>query len=212
MNYKIPRGCSLIGEITQVVIVLGPFPPCAGVHNPPLPLHRSLFTRASAMVGTGSASWYTQLTVWTIKLGPWGAWQKANSLLGHLQPGQVPEEYFGECFDWGVFWLKSLLALPVSFCTLYINTEIVINIISRSVSRKENRTYNRYWRSSTPAQCSYVFGFNLLVQKFLKSWENDLNIKESDKGVRQLHHCHHCNSATKCFIVEVLSELASCPE
>lgn len=113
MNYKIPRGCSLIGEITQVVIVLGPFPPCAGVHNPPLPLHRSLFTRASAMVGTGSASWYTQLTVWTIKLGPRGAWQKANSLLGHLQPWQVPEEYFGECFDWGVFWLQSLLALPV---------------------------------------------------------------------------------------------------
>lgn len=108
MNYKIPRGCSVLGEIIQVMIVLGPFPPCAGVHKPLLPLHRLLFTRASAMVGTGSASWYTQLTVWTIKQGPRGTWQKANSLLGHLQPGQVPE-----VMGWGVFWLKSLLALPV---------------------------------------------------------------------------------------------------
>jgi len=58
----------VLGEIAQVVIVLGSSPLVPERTKPPLPLPRSLFTRASAMVGTDCSSLYAQLTVWTIKL------------------------------------------------------------------------------------------------------------------------------------------------
>lgn len=195
MNYKIPRGCSVLGEVTQVVIVWGSFPPCAGVHKPPLPLHRSSFTRASAMVGTGSASWYTQLTVWAIKLGPQGAWQRVSSLLGHLQPGQVPE-----VMGWGVFWLKPLWTLLVRVfepCILILK----LSSISSAGLSPERRTGPIIGTGEAlPQHNAFTYLYLIsLVQKTPKSWENDLNIKESDKGGPQLHHFHHCKSATKCL-------------
>lgn len=141
--------------------------------KPSWPLPRSLFTRASATVGTDCSSLYTQLTVRTIKLEALRVWQKVNFVLGVLQPRQIPEVMVASttlrvrvvapwilipnppfCRE-GTLWTSSA-GLSISWGLGYTEEASLQMVYS-----EENRISSRNWRSSTPMQRSYVFGINL---------------------------------------------------